>query len=98
MEENEQEYYSFEYSDKYPLHIEFHKKSGQKKNLDKIATFLHELEEHPTTGTGQVEPLKGYGERSVYSRRIDKKHRLVYEVFEEEKIVKILSAYGHYED
>ncbi|WP_311325381.1 hypothetical protein [Capnocytophaga sputigena] len=41
--------------------------------------------------------LKGYGERNVYSRRIDKKHRLTYEVFEEERYIEILSAYGHYE-
>lgn len=93
IEENQQEY-TFEYSNKYQLHIELHKKSGQKKIIDKIATFLHELSIHPTTGTGQVESLKGYGERNVYSRRIDKKHRLTYEVFEEEKRVEILSAYG----
>lgn len=57
-----------------------------------------ELQEHPTTGTGQVEALKGFGERAIYSRRIDKKHRLIYEIFEEEKIVAVLSAYGHYEE
>lgn len=96
IEENQQEY-TFEYSNKYQLHIELHKKSGQKKIIDKIATFLHELSIHPTTGTGQVEQLKHFGERNVYSRRIDKKHRLTYEVFEEEKRVELLSAYGHYE-
>lgn len=73
------------------------RKSGQKKALEKIDSFLDEIEKHPTAGTGQVEPLKGYGERSVYSRRIDKKHRLVYEVFEDEKRVEILACYGHYE-
>ena len=97
-EEKQEEEYVFEYTEKYVLDITLHKKSGQKKLLDKIASFLEELSIHPTTGIGQVEPLKGYGERNVYSRRIDKKHRLRYEVFEEKKQVELLSAYGHYED
>ena len=78
--------------------IQKHKEAGQKKIIKKIASFLSELEENPTQGTGQVERLKHYGERSVWSRRIDQKHRLVYEVFEEEKRVELLSAYGHYND
>ena len=43
-------------------------------------------------------PLKGDRERNVYSRRIDKKHRLIYEVFEDKKRVALLSVYGHYDD
>jgi addiction module toxin, txe/yoeB family len=56
------------------------------------------MQEHPTTGTGQVEQLKGYEERSVWSRRINQKHRLVYEIFEDEKSIDIISAFGHYDD
>ena len=93
----EEETYKLKYSDEYLNHLDKHLKSGQKKLLVKIDSLLDELEVHPTTGTGQVEPLKGYGERNVYSRRIDKKHRLTYEVFEEERYIEILSAYGHYE-
>ena len=93
----EEETYKLKYSDEYLNHLEKHRKSGQKKLLVKIDSLLDELEVHPTTGTGQVEPLKGYGERNVYSRRIDKKHRLTYEVFEEEKYIEVLAAYGHYE-
>ena len=74
-----------------------HKKAGKKKLITKIASFLRELETNPTSGTGQVEQLKHYGERSVWSRRIDQKHRLIYEVFEEEKRIELLSAYGHYD-
>lgn len=33
----------------------------------------------------------------AYSRRINIKHRLVYEVFEKEKAVKILRMWTHYE-
>ncbi|MBS9775502.1 MAG: Txe/YoeB family addiction module toxin [Fusobacterium sp.] len=36
--------------------------------------------------------LKGY-----YSRRINKQHRLVYEVIEEEKTINIISMWTHYE-
>jgi len=86
----EEETYKLKYSDEYLDHIEKHLKSGQKKLLIKINSLLDELETHPTTGTGQVEPLKGYGERNVYSRRINQKHRLTYEVFDEGKNVLVL--------
>ena len=35
--------------------------------------------------------------KGLYSRRINVQHRLVYEVFEEEKTVKIVSLWTHYE-
>lgn len=66
--------------------------------LRKIDTLLDELEEHPTTGIGKPEPMKGFGNRSIWSRRIRQKHRLVYEIFEEDRRVEILSCYGHYDD
>lgn len=94
----EEIFYEIIFSDEYLSDIKKHQKAGQKIILKKIATFLLELKENPTFGTGQIEPLKDYGERNIYSRRVDKKHRLIYEVFEEEKCVEILSAYGHYDD
>ena len=63
----------------------------------KLAAFIDELREHPRTGTGHPEPLKGKPE-GRWSRAITKKHRLVYRIFETEVYVDILSAYGHYED
>ena len=33
----------------------------------------------------------------LYSRRINVQHRLVYEVIQEEKIIKIVSMWSHYE-
>lgn len=35
--------------------------------------------------------------QGAYSRRINIKHRLVYEVCEDEKTIKILSMWSHYE-
>jgi toxin YoeB len=33
----------------------------------------------------------------IYSRRINIQHRLVYEVFQENKIIKVLRMWSHYE-
>ena len=35
--------------------------------------------------------------KGSYSRRINHKHRLVYQVYEEKKTVKIISMWSHYE-
>ncbi|MDR7795523.1 Txe/YoeB family addiction module toxin [Riemerella anatipestifer] len=88
--------YELAFSDGYYLDIE--KLKNFPALIKKIDRFLDEIEINPATGTGKPEQLKGYGERSVYSRRIDQKHRLVYEVFETNKVVRIISAYGHYDD
>ena len=58
---------------------------------------IEELYEHPTTGTGHPEPLKGFP-ANRWSRRINEKHRLVYRILKEEVIVLVLSSYGHYDD
>lgn len=77
--------------------IERHKKSGDKATVKKIEKLLNELKEHPTTGTGQPEKLK-HDLEGLYSRRINKKHRLVYSINEQVVSVNILSAWGHYGD
>lgn len=63
----------------------------------KANKFIEELKLHPKTGTGHPEPLKGEPENR-WSRKITKKHRLVYRIFETEVYVDVLSAYGHYDD
>ena len=70
---------------------------SEPKSFEKANRFIEELKEHPTTGTGHPEPLKGKPE-GRWSREITKKHRLVYQVFEKEVHVDIISAYGHYDD
>ncbi|WP_233244144.1 Txe/YoeB family addiction module toxin [Brumimicrobium oceani] len=47
------------------------------------------------TGTGKPEQLK-HELSGYWSRRINKEHRIVYEVFEEENKVVVLSLKGHY--
>lgn len=77
--------------------IERHKKSGDRATVKKIEKLLNELKEHPTTGTGQPEKLK-HDLAGMYSRRINKKHRLVYAIDEQVVTVHILSAWAHYGD
>ena len=72
-------------------------KRNEPDSFKKVVKLLNELAEHPYSGTGKPEPLRG--DRSgQWSRRITKKHRLVYEVHDTEVIVLVLSAYGHYEE
>jgi toxin YoeB len=63
----------------------------------KVGKFIEELKEHPKTGTGHPEQLKG-DRAGQWSRTITKKHRLIYEIIEKTVHVDILSAYGHYDD
>ena len=72
---------------------ELNKKAPQA--VSKLSKLLDEVREHPRTGTGQVEQLKGY-DGSVYSRRITKEHRLVYKIYDVVVEVLVLSTFGHY--
>ena len=69
-------------------------KSGNKTILNKILLLVKSIIEEPYNGIGKPEPLK-HNLSGCWSRRIDKEHRLVYEVDDETKIT-ILSLKGHY--
>lgn len=71
------------------------KKAGNKAVITKIQKLLLEIQEHPKTGTGQVEPLKE-NLSGLWSRRIDKFNRLIYAIEEEIVTVIVISAKGHY--
>ena len=88
--------YELTYTELFLEQLETHENSGQKDILRKIEKLFAEIEMFPKKGTGHPEALLGYGEREVYSRHINKKHRLIYEIFEEERKVMMLSCYGHY--
>jgi len=89
--------YILEFSEVALADIEKHKRAGDKAVLIKIEKLLNELMVHPTTGTGQPEMLK-HNLAGLYSRRINKKHRLVYSINEEVVTVHVLSAWSHYGD
>ena len=68
-------------------------KSGLKNNVQII---LEVLQKNPYQNPPPFKKL--LGELSgAYSRRISLKHRLVYQVYEEEKIVKVIRMWTHYE-
>jgi toxin YoeB len=57
---------------------------------------LLELENNPTTGIGDPELLK-HSLSGLWSRRINKKDRLIYEIFEDlENLFVVISALGYY--
>jgi toxin YoeB len=71
-------------------------KSGNKSDKNKLENILEELKSHPFIGSGQPEQLK-HKLSGYWSRRINKKDRLIYQVIEEpDKLVVIISALGHY--
>lgn len=71
-------------------------KSGNKADIKKIEQIFVELSEHPTTGIGNPEQLK-HQLSGFWSRRINRKDRLIYRINEREVEVIVLSAQGHYE-
>ena len=65
--------------------------------LEKIAkNLINIIKENPYQNPPSYEKLVG-DLKGLYSRRINLKHRLVYEVIEEEKAIKIISLLTHYE-
>lgn len=72
-------------------------KRDEPKAFQKLGKLLNELMDHPRTGTGKPEQLTG-DRVGQWSRRITRKHRLVYEIRDKEVIVLVLTAFGHYGD
>lgn len=60
------------------------------------AKLLDILKENPYQSYPNYEKLTG-DLAGYYSRRINIKHRLVYQILSEEKIVKIIRMWTHYE-
>jgi len=65
--------------------VEYWKKSGNKQVEQKITNLIKAIVESPFTGIGNPETLK-HELVGKWSRRINKEHRIVYEV-EGEKII-----------
>jgi toxin YoeB len=64
-----------------------------RKNVEKL---LGILEKNPLQSPPRYEKLLGDLE-GTFSRRINIQHRLVYQVFEDKKIVKVIRMWTHYE-
>ena len=62
----------------------------------KVKDLIELIKQNPFQTPPPYEKLVG-DLQGAYSRRINIKHRLVYEVFETEKTAKIISMWSHYE-
>lgn len=83
--------------------IEYHKKvlkdikKLKESNLSqKAKNIIEVIKENPYQTPPPYEKLIG-DLQNLYSRRINIQHRIVYQVKEEEKVVRILSVWSHYE-
>ena len=65
-----------------------------KKILKRINQLIKDVQRVPFQGVGNPEPLK-YDLSGFWSRRIDREHRLVYQVFDQEILV--YSCKYHYD-
>jgi toxin YoeB len=74
-------------------HLDFWKKTGNKKVLKKISELLRSITETPYHGIGKPEALK-HELSGKWSRRIDRKNRIVYIV--QENTIYVYSIKGHY--
>ena len=85
------------YSEKALKDRDFWKKSGNKAVMNKITSIIEDIKSHPFEGIGKPEALK-YNLSGIWSRRIDKEHRLIYRIKDENtlQILNILSLKGHY--
>ena len=77
--------------------LNYWKKSGNKAIQKKIQQLIVAIIENPFEGIGKPEPLK-YELSGSWSRRINREHRIVYEVYNENTVVilEIQSLRGHY--
>lgn len=63
---------------------------------NKVKILIELIRNDPYKTPPSYEKLQG-NLKGAYSRRINIKHRLVYEVYEEDKIIKIISLWSHYD-
>ena len=72
-------------------------RSGTNADKTKLERIIKELEIHPKEGIGHPRPLIGQ-EGEVWSRKLNKKDRIVYEILENEVVVFLFQLLGHYND
>ena len=63
----------------------------------KYQKIYYELMDHPRTGLGHPEALKG-GSDITYSRHITAHDRIIYDIYDNVLVVLVVEAEGHYND
>ncbi|MBR6092505.1 MAG: Txe/YoeB family addiction module toxin [Bacteroidales bacterium] len=77
--------------------MEWWKLNGDESSKNKIKRLLQEISEHPKTGTGKPEALS-HNLAGLWSRRINKKDRIIYQIFDDRVLILVLSLRNHYSD
>ncbi len=72
------------------------KKAASSGLKSKIEDLLEIIKEDPFADYPPYEKLVGNLE-GAYSRRINIQHRLVYQVYDKEKVVKVIRMWTHYD-
>ena len=89
--------YTLRLSKECDTHLQYWQKVSDKATLRKIDKIFSELMEHPATGTGKPETLRG-DHSGYWSRRLNKKDRIIYRIDDSIVLVYVISMKGHYGD
>ena len=74
--------------------LKYWKQTGNKSVINRISALLADILQHPFSGIGKPEPLKGTNGK--WSRRITDEHRMVYSVSSGFIYVYVFSLRYHY--
>ncbi len=77
--------------------LQKHFKSGDKSTIKRIEQIFTELEQNPCKGVENPKQLR-HSLSDYWSRKINKKDRLIYRIDNHTITVVIVSAMGHYDD
>ena len=89
--------YTLRLSKECDIHLEHWKKVGDNPIIRKIDRRFSELIEHPKRGTGKPETFRG-DHSGYWSRRLNKKDRIIYRIDDSVVLVYVISMKGHYGD
>lgn len=86
-----------EFSEKAQNDLKFWQKSGNRNIIKKISELIYAIQNDPYSRIGKLEVLK-HELAGKWSRRIDREHRMIYQIIDEDtiEILSILSLKGHY--
>ncbi|MDR0733438.1 MAG: Txe/YoeB family addiction module toxin [Dysgonamonadaceae bacterium] len=77
--------------------FEYFNRLGNRNVQVKITKLLDAIKENPYEGIGKPEKLK-YNLSGFWSRRINREHRIIYQIDESNNQIIINSLRGHYEE
>jgi toxin YoeB len=72
-------------------------KKNDPNTSGRLGRVLLSILDTPCDGLGKPERLR-YKDEEIWSRRVDKKNRIVYEINNEKHLIVIISCLGHYDE